>query len=159
MGGYHLVYALYQDGLKKEMKAYIKSNKSNKIASHFEFIASRGNISDKDFFWEEENKEFRYQNELYDVVEINYAAGRVQITCLKDHDENQLEFNLNAIRKAQKSGPDKNNPNLIKILSGFCFEKQTYFFIHPFQEKIRKIYSKADQALLFPEIITPPPRC
>ena len=65
IGGYHLIYTFYQQGLKLEMKAYLKENKQSNFGVKFQFNLSKGEISNPDFVWEEKGEEFKYKNEYY----------------------------------------------------------------------------------------------
>ena len=107
IGGYQLFYCLYQQSLKTEMKAYLKENKTSKFGTRLEFEIEGNQIKDKSFSWEEENEEFRYHNELYDVVNIENQEGKLILICIKDNDENQLENQLKEIHKINKTGSSK----------------------------------------------------
>ena len=77
---------------------------------------------DPDFSWEEENEEFRYQKDLYDIVSIEKKEGLIEIVCLKDNDENQLESQLNEIHKSNKTNTSKSIQSNSKIFSVFYFK-------------------------------------
>jgi len=90
-GGYHFLYMAYQIELKQDMKTYLRENDASQIGTHFCFTTQSGQISDSAFLWEDENEEFRYKNELYDVVSIKKLSGKMLVCCLKDNNENDFE--------------------------------------------------------------------
>jgi hypothetical protein len=100
MGGYHLFYAVYQSGLKREMKTYLAAHTDAKLGSVFSFAHEKKQLQDKAFEWEETDEEFTYQHALYDVIAIRYTADSVYIHALCDDKENQLEQQLAAVRAA-----------------------------------------------------------
>jgi len=69
-GGYQLIYCLYQQEMKTEMKAFLKQNKSSQFGTRFEFNLQVKQVVDEQFSWEEEGSEFRYRGEMYDVVSL-----------------------------------------------------------------------------------------
>ncbi len=159
MGGYHLLYRLYQQGLKTEMKAYLKKNKTSSFGNRFEFTLIENQVTDTQFSWEEENEEFRYRQELYDVVSIEKKAEKLVIICLKDNEENQLEKQLNQIHQLNKSAPSKSMQNSSKFFSVFYLEKQQKLIIACSIKD--NLFSQSSSCLVetFFDIIQPPPRC
>jgi hypothetical protein len=159
IGGYHLIYSLYQQGLKTEMKAFLKENNSSSFGSRLVFTLSGNQIMDPDFSWEEENKEFRYQQEFYDVVSIEKKDGKMILICLKDNEENNLENQLNEIHKFNKAGHAKSTQNNNRYFSVFYLEKQQKFFFDSCEKGEIIAYNSScllDNVL---DILQPPPRC
>lgn len=159
VGGYHLLYMLYQQGLKTEMKAYIKETHSSKFGSKFIFPFSNGKIEDTSFSWEEENQEFRYHQELYDVISAKKTNDTIEIICLKDTDENFVESQMNEIHKLNKSDSSKSSQNNFKFFSPFYIQRQISKET-TFLEK-NKIPYQFSSNLVFHvfDIQSPPPRC
>jgi hypothetical protein len=141
------------------MKAYLKENKSSTFGNKFEFTVSANQVSDANFSWEEENEEFRYQHELYDVVSIEKNNDKLVIMCLKDNDENQLENQLKEIHRINNTGSSKTPQNIFKFFSVFYLEKQPKLY---FSEKLKKQaipYFQSNISFSFFDIELPPPRC
>ncbi len=159
IGGYHLIYSLYQQGLKTEMKAYLKENKSSKFGTKLEFALDGDQIKDQSFSWEEENEEFRYHQELYDVVNIEKQDGKIILICLKDNDENQLENQIKEIHKTNKSGNNKTLQNSVKFFSVFYQEKHAEIYISEIEMKEKGVSHSSNLVSSFFEIQLPPPRC
>jgi hypothetical protein len=123
MGGYHLIFSLYQQGLKTEMKAFLKENKQSKFGTRLEFALDGDQIKDASFSWEDENEEFRYHQDLYDVLNIEKQDGKIILICIKDNDENQLESQLKEIHKINNTGNSKSLQNNFKFFSSFYFNE------------------------------------
>ncbi len=158
MGGYHLLYIYYQQTLKSEMKAYLKENQASELGTRLVFSMENGKVQDPNFAWEEENEEFRFQQELYDVVSLKNSHGKLEIICLKDNDENHLETQLNEIHKSNKSNPSKTNLNNCKFFSVFNFQKQNLVELKfAVSKQLNTVYS-IDLSYIFYDIQSPPPR-
>jgi hypothetical protein len=153
------LYIYHQQQLKTEMKAYLKEHHSSGFGSKLVFTLSAGEILNKDFSWEEENEEFRYLQELYDVVSIEKNNGKVEIVCLKDNNENQLENQLNEIHKLNKTNSSKSSQNTFKFFSLFYLQKNqssNFKFVttQPWPHRF-----SSDLLVAFFDIQAPPPRC
>ena len=159
IGGYHLIYTFYQQGLKLEMKAYLKANKHSNFGVKFQFNLSKGEISNPDFVWEEKGEEFKYKNEYYDIVTIEKDKGQIKIFCLKDDNENELEQQLNQINKKEKNSSSPSRYAQLKFFSFFYKESSnhTFFcwsqkpdFVETYDCYLKDCYT---------DIYIPPPRC
>lgn len=159
IGGYHLIYSLYQQNLKTEMKAFLKQNKSSQFGTRFEFTINNNQVTDPKFSWEEEGEEFRYQHELYDIVSLEKKQGKLIVVCLKDKDENQLEKQLDEIHKSNKSTNSKTAQNSIKFFSVFYLEKINNHFLPSVDTKAIIAFKGASIRTIYCNIQLPPPRC
>ncbi len=158
MGGYHLVYALYQAGVKNEMRHYLQSHNNNKYGAHFNFKLSKAKVNDPRFEWEEENEEFRYNGEFYDIVTIRQNGDSIHICALEDGRENELEKQLQDIYKSNTNNKPQSATLAIKFFSAFCYSANTQGFFstkiivnYPDAPGIRLLSEKSDNQ-------TPPPR-
>jgi hypothetical protein len=159
IGGYYLIYSLYQQELKTEMKVFLKQNKSSQFGTKFEFPINNGQVADAKFSWEEEGAEFRYQHELYDVVSLEQKEGKLIIVCIKDNDENQLEKQLNEIHKTNKPVNSKTDLNSFKFFSVFYLEKSNCYFEFCNKKKFIFPVNTSNLTATFFDIQLPPPRC
>jgi hypothetical protein len=141
------------------MKAFLKENKLSKFGTKLEFALDGNHIKDDNFSWEEENEEFRYHDELYDVVNIEKQEGKVILICIKDNDENQLENQLKEIHKINKTGSSKNPQNNFKSFSVFYLQKQPRLFISGKGKKEKAPDFSSNLLTSFFDIQLPPPRC
>jgi predicted RNA-binding protein len=141
------------------MKAFLKENKSSQFGTKLEFAVVSNKIIDENFSWEDENEEFRYHDELYDVVKIEKKEDKIVLICLKDNDENQLENQIKEIHKINKTGSSKTSQLNLKFFSLFYLEKQSKTLLFGNEKKeIIPAYSSFLQAS-FVDITLPPPRC
>lgn len=159
IGGYYLIFSVYQQELKTEMKAYLKQNKSSQFGTRFEFDLNNNQIADTKFSWEEEGTEFRYQHELYDVVSLEKKDGKLILVCLKDNDENQLEKQLSEIHKGNKPTNSKTAQISIKFFSVFYLEKLNNHFLPGADKKAIIAFNDAKTMAIYSSIPLPPPRC
>ena len=150
---------IYLQGLKTEMKAYIRETQSPKYGSKYIFALNNGKINDSAFSWEEVGEEFRYHQNLYDVISIKKTNNTIEIICLIDDNENQLESQMNQIHKLNKSNSSKTAENYFKFFSPFYFQKQNINET-TFEEKFNLPYQfSSDLVYHFFDIHSPPPRC
>jgi hypothetical protein len=159
MGGYHLLYIYHQQELKTEMKAFLKEHHSSRFGSKLVFAMSAGKVNNANFSWEEENEEFRYQQELYDVVSIEKTNGKIEIICIKDNDENQLESQLNEIRKLNKPNSSKSTQNTFKFFSVFYLQKSHSNYLSLVKNIVIPFRFSSELSKTFFDIQAPPPRC
>lgn len=82
------------------MKAFLRSQKEHKDI----VLISLNNNESKRLSWENEN-EFRYKGEMYDVIEKKTDGNKVQIRCVSDKKETALliEYQKNNKRNAANS--------------------------------------------------------
>lgn len=157
MGGYHLVYSLHKQELKNEMRAWLSVHAGVQIGDRFHFVLDKQNISDPFFTWEEQDHEFSYQGELYDVVTITYEKNSVTITALKDGRENELESQL---AKLNSSTQGKNTQKaLVKFFPVYIHDTDQSLTI-PESNLLScstGLYDGPADPLL--AVIAPPPRC
>ena len=159
IGGYHLLYIYHQQQLKTEMKAFLKENHSSGFGSKLVFSLNAGKIDNADFSWEEENEEFRYQQELYDVISVEKKNGKIEIVCLKDNNENQLENQLNEIHKLNKTNSSKSTQITLKFFSLFYLQKNQTSNLKSMLCHPRPHRFSSDLLVAFFDIQAPPPRC
>jgi hypothetical protein len=97
--GYHLVFNFQLAAVKSEMKEFLKTQRNNKDV--VQIILSEEN---KQVYWEEEN-EFRFKGEMYDVVEKKQQGNQVIIRCIPDKKETALlnEYQKNNKRNSSNS--------------------------------------------------------
>jgi hypothetical protein len=157
MGGYHLVYFFYQYGLKQEMRSYLRSHADTRYGSYLSFRVTSDKVTDPEFEWEEENEEFRYKGEWYDVVTVNHTDSTLRVCALKDERENDLEKQVTEIRHSQndQSPGTRVNP---KFFPAFCYnDPDCFVFTAPGQLTVMPVYNK-DFVTANREVTTPPPR-
>jgi hypothetical protein len=113
--------------------------------------------------WERENKEFRFQGELYDVVSIDIKNGVTHYFCIDDKEETALSSKIDALldQESQHLPFDANAKHFLALLLepvtiqaspsfifGFFFDKYPFSFPEVFLLFTSKITS----------ILKPPPQ-
>ncbi len=78
--------------------------------------------------WEEELKEFRYKDEMYDVVKAVVYGDSVTYFCLHDKDEGTLISNFDSLVKNNLNDNEKTKNNTIKELSKYNFTSAADFY-------------------------------
>ena len=157
MGGYHLVYAAYQMGIKQEMKAYLKKHKDISYGSYFQFKLDKQRVQDASFEWQEENEEFRYHGEYYDIVSMQRNSDSIQICALKDGRENDLEKKIMAI----PSQPDRGQSasiSFVKHFPAFYFSRTSLVFSLHNTHSVYPITTNMGMQTGSLDIHTPPPK-
>lgn len=157
MGGYHLIYALYKQGIRHDMRAWLSHHHDATFGNRFSFALSDNTVADPFFSWEETGAEFRYRGELYDVVSIHYGKDRISVCALKDGRENELDQQLSVLdhHKQEK----QKTLSVLKFFSVFIAAGQTAFSgsmavtVHRMPLGLYQLLHAS------PEINTPPPRC
>ena len=153
--GYYVCYMMQQYEAKDEMSARILSSADN---SSLIKIVAEENIHQ--ITWEEKDKEFYLNDELYDVIKIKKERGKTVLYCLSDNKEKELKKKIQEVSDfstAQQSAAKANkylsefqfSPFLLPgtINSHVCFEPGKFPFL------LARHFSKVD-----PDIVSPPPR-
>jgi hypothetical protein len=89
------------------MKAFLKSQKDYKDVVQL----SLNEKESKQVYWENEN-EFRYNGEMYDVIEKKIKGNQIVIRCIPDKKETAL---LNEYQKNNKS--NSSNLTLLQLIT------------------------------------------
>ncbi|MBL7941448.1 MAG: hypothetical protein JNM00_01695 [Flavobacteriales bacterium] len=91
--GYFPVFQVLRFRARQEIKFLIKSGIPDQDLRKFEFN------SDEQIEWIKEGKEFKYGNQLFDVVRQEEKPGAIVYWCLNDVQETKLFAQLNALAK------------------------------------------------------------
>jgi hypothetical protein len=83
--GYHLVFHFQLAAVKSEMKAFLRDQKDHKELTQIILSKPESNLLD----WEDEN-EFRYRGEMYDVIQMKSTGDTVTFYCIADEKETVL---------------------------------------------------------------------
>ena len=136
--------------IKREMKAYIRSNPGVADAS-FTFNITDGEIDDPSFTWEEEGREFMYHGSMYDVVSSSQVNGKLVLKCVDDKKEKELKQLVAKMNRKSKS-------KLQFSISAY-YIKTSGLSIRPLLPAKQGYHIPADDdiALLSLPVIAPPP--
>jgi hypothetical protein len=89
--------------VKQQMHVYIKAH-PKQYGRSFNFQLSNGKVADKNFEWQDGEKEFTYEGKMYDVVDSKTSGGILNIHAYNDQQEEQLHADL-ANHQRQKQTP------------------------------------------------------
>ena len=156
-----VAYKVKRVELKNEMKAFIKANPSLDCTTKFVFTTTNNNITDKGFTWKEKNKEFIFNNEMYDVVDIKMNGNTILIQCIKDNKEDELIKQYCALLNQQHNSKSTNkNSSLLKLFSQIFTKEEAYNFTFSIAQ-MQNTFSliTIDIKKNTKDILTPPPRC
>ena len=107
--GYHFVFGIHLSEIKAEMKSKLR-NVPGKDVVVFSFNIAEANKIE----WEEEH-EFRFNNEMYDVIEKHQDGDQLVIHCIPDKKEKALLEFYQKINSGSSSSSTKTS--LIKLIT------------------------------------------
>lgn len=150
MAGYHLLYHYRITEAKLEMRqALLRANIEGVSTLSF----SRAELASLE--WEDAS-EFRYQGEMYDVLNVEKKGDSVLIRCLSDEKESAL---LKAYTDTQKQSSGSPSTILLKVL-GSPYLPSTTATIFSFESRLQK--NSTPFLFYLPQtdgtIVTPPPQ-
>ena len=149
--GYYFIYTIHQHIVKEEMEKELLAHIPD---SSLELIIAE-DFGDK-IKWEEKNKEFFLNEELYDVARIEIKDGKTHLYCINDKKEKQLLDNLvNAVNKNHDTKKERNNVK--PVLTDLFFTTtpdSPQFFSYSFTYDILSVPIISS----FKEIKSPPPK-
>lgn len=156
IGGYHLVYALYKQTVKRDMREWLSVHRQAQVGDAFSFVLEGRSVTDPAFEWEEQDREFSYHGTIYDVVMISYEPNRVHITALQDGKENDLAkqlFSLDHNRQGKE-----NQKAVLKLFPVFLPVSQSAVTAQVKGED--RLFAEKNSSVPFRilAIQTPPPR-
>jgi len=148
--GYIVLYYFRLAEVREEMHKELLSARKTELTT---FIFTSEQVAGLD--WEEDN-EFRYQSEMYDVLQMQTDEGKTTILCLPDRKEKELREAY-----ANNQSPSKKESSstvILKLLQApflltampdvtcFYHEKECFILYHS------NLISSS------PSVITPPPK-
>jgi len=157
--GYLIVFKSFQYGIKKEIKTRIKNKLDDKDLVLIKCPSHPDKEQRKLFHWNEEN-EFSYQGNMYDVVRQYSIHDTIYYYCIIDTKEKDLFGNLD-VQVDQNMASNSMANNLVRLFK--LSIDQTYLFDFSIDYLLRS--SKSTVSLyLIPgyspvqkDVETPPP--
>lgn len=133
------------------MMTFLKDQKQHKDIITFSFNKNEyGEIS-----WENE-REFEYKNEMYDVIDKKKEDDRMVIRCISDEKETAL---LNDYQKTNRQ--NHSNQYVLQLLTA-AFILPENDLIKPSQKFVKKVfenYAPSLPSLAFSVLLPPPDVC
>lgn len=118
LAGIFLVFKIQQSQIRHDIKMKLKQGVPAEDLHKISFALSELHLID----WVRKDKEFKYRNQMYDVVRKEYDDKQVHFFCVNDTQETQLFVNLDAMVSSQ-TGEDSSHPSggitkkILKLLS------------------------------------------
>lgn len=151
--GYYLPYLVLLSEVKSEMEEKMNEDNAGKFMVSLTF-SLKGNEQPE---WKEEGKEFRYKDEMYDVVKAEKHNDKITYYCLKDKEEKELVSNFNNLIKKNLNTEEKAKNNPTKELNQYNLDTKTE--LNPTLNSIQFCFFKPDlYKSLNSEIQSPPPK-
>ena len=154
--GYHFIFQIQQHNIKEDMEEYL--SKSENILNATELKLPLNDISK--LKWQDE-KEFTYNGELYDVIQQKKVNGELIIQCIKDKKETHLVNDYTKISKETQGDPSSKNKStvLLKLITGIFIKAEQPVVSLPSFIKKKNTNTLCD-VLSFrsKEILIPPPQ-
>ena len=154
--GYYIVFKVSQSQARKEIKSRIKLGlPSQELAS---IVFSKKDI--KNIHWLKKDKEFFYNNKLYDIVKTDESSTSITFHCISDEQEQFLFAKLDehvqvyiSNDNRKDSGSKKLKEHVIKIYFMHTDEHIAYKNSSPFEFSIQTKNYQSE----FSETKSPPP--
>lgn len=128
--GYFIFFKLEQYEVKKEIKKQIKSNIPK---SKLTLIKIAKNKEEQEIKWCEDAKEFRYKDQMYDIVITEKHQNFTYYYCIKDDKETELFAKLDILvnRKINNDKQSNNLKTIFNILTcPFLIDTFVYSFLN-----------------------------
>lgn len=109
MGGYHLLFRFRIAEAKEEMKKELLSANKDEVTR---LVFSAGEM--EALHWEDES-EFQYKNEMYDVLKVEQDKAQIIIWCISDKKETTLIDQYLAVNK--QSSEKNTSGTFLKLLT------------------------------------------
>lgn len=144
--GYHLVYYFQLKEAKSAMIVNLKKLKHHKNVVELFFNSGES----KKINWENDH-EFSYNNEMYDVIEKKIVGDVISIRCISDDNETQL------IKEYQKNTGRQSSQSIIQLLSVSFILPSEYFICQPERILKNKLSNRSYPLLYLSSVIDFPP--
>lgn len=156
--GYYVVFRVLQYRVRREIKYRIKQN----ISDDELVLISISITDDKCLTWTKPNKEFRYKEEMYDIVRQETKEDMILYYCVHDFKESKLFSDLDGhVQRHIADNPKqrKKAENLLKkVTKDYFFQVLIINNSHRASQNLKyKKYLQAYNSICL-DVITPPPK-
>ncbi|MCX7737539.1 MAG: hypothetical protein N2319_12610 [Candidatus Kapabacteria bacterium] len=150
-----MIFSIYQNSVRKEIRKHLKSDKSEKRIEILKFAKSdikNGLIRFVKY------DEFIYNNQLYDIKRSKTEGDSIYYYCINDTKEKDLMDKFSSDWEKKSENPSKSNP--AKILSPKTLEYLIYYY--SIDKNDNKINFCDDYVVFYSsficEPVSPPPK-
>ena len=151
--GLYIPFYLVRSFIRNEMNEKAKDELKTESLIQFTFFAKD---KQKGFTWTIKGHEFKFGNEMYDIVKAEKSGDKVVYYCLHDKNETNLNNIFNILVKKESEKDKKENVSLIKELSKYKLSTNSSIINTPhpyFQSAVIRYFYQS----LHNEVISPPP--
>jgi len=148
------VFRFRQIELKHEMKSYLASHPDHQSITIFEFHKSQFSKLE----WED-NTEFKFKGEMYDLISQEIQKDKVIIHCIADKKETELLKSFADLMKHQNRSTSSKNSVLLQLIN-IVYEPVSNDLEYSSPADLPTKYTTHNSTLVenIREILTPPPR-
>jgi len=148
--GYHLYFRYLQNNIKQEVKHEIRKGLSENELTLIVVTSE----NEKQISWIEQNKEFRYNGSMYDVVKSQTKANKTYYYCINDKKEEKLIANYARHNRRR----NKTLLKIRKVLSNKYFPEN--FSINTKTNNADIYFTEYQQnyTSIYLETLSPPPK-
>lgn len=151
--GFYIPFIVKRTVIRSEMSSRLESVIPANLIVKLSF--DPGNKDDAPV-WIREGKEFRYKDEMYDVLKSEISNGKRVYYCVRDKDEKELEASFDNLLKKNQANGEKSGKNIVKELSKYFPTAKTE--IPSVQKKFDfNLYSPGFYKSIQKDILSPPP--
>jgi hypothetical protein len=146
--GYHLVFHVQLSAVKSEMKAFLLNQEGHKDVIELSFTTE----ASKQLEWENET-EFGYKGEMYDVIEKKTEGNKILLRCIADTKETAL------LQEYQKNTRQNSSNSFIAQLMTAQFILPVDHSLQQPERIIKRFFGNSASALLqtIATVSSPPP--
>lgn len=128
------------------MKSFLQSQENHKDILRFSFTKEEVN----QMKWEED-QEFRYNDEMYDVIEKKLSGNRIIIYCIADKKETNL------LQEYQKNNRTTSNLAVVQLITANFILPGDHFLQQPVKTITKQFIRYSSSLQKLPSKIFPPP--
>jgi hypothetical protein len=156
--GVFIAFKFMEYQKKLEMKAFLKANPNSYLTSNFTFCTQDIKQNNTNFEWEEVGKEFKFNGEMYDVLNTITSKDSVQYLVIKDAGENKLLLHYASLLKHQ-TNKKSNSASILKLLSSvfICINNEEIIISYQLN-LVHCSYYIASSASIILAVVAPPPQ-
>lgn len=158
---YFIMFKSFEKKYKSEVKQLIKDGVDDRDLVAFTFpVDKQGNIVAENFRWIKEN-EFRFDGEMYDIVNFEKNTDSISFYCIHDFKESRLFENLDKyLTDYLNNNPEKKNQTarILNSISLF-YIAANYFELINYSVNSDKLENRNFPSILLgyhPNILHPP---
>ncbi len=114
--GFYIPYLVKRTVIRSEMNRLLEESLPGNLIVKLSFDLNAEKDSPA---WVREGKEFRYNDEMYDVLKSEIHNGKVTYYCVRDRDEKELESSFEKLLKKNQDNEGKSRNMAQKELSKY----------------------------------------